>query len=135
MRSDSFVFKMPPDLKELVPHFQKDLAEYVRVNNDYFKCKISEEKAKAKKPKFNNDGQLASKYETLEVSNELRTIVDKLLKTLPENLHQPMAKHLNIAFGLAQASLNAPAIGQLWSTIVHWPCGAKKPSSQPMQVN
>lgn len=69
LRPDSFVFKMPPDLKELVPHFQKDLAEYVRVNNDYVKCKISEEKAKIKKPKLNSDGK--SKYETLEVAQEL----------------------------------------------------------------
>jgi len=56
LRAESFVFKMPSDLKELVPHFQKDLQEYVRVNNDYVKTKISEEKAKAKKPKMNVDG-------------------------------------------------------------------------------
>ena len=89
LRGESFVFKMPPDLKELVPHFQKDLAEYVRVNNEYVKTKISEERAKAKKPKLNNEGQdkqLASKYESLEVSAELNTIVEKLLKNLPESI-------------------------------------------------
>ena len=106
----------------------------MRVNNEYVKCKISEEKAKAKKPKLNNEGQLASKYETLDVSTELLAIVEKLLKTLPENLHQPMGKHLNIAFGLAQASQKMPAIGQTWNSIVHWP-QAKKQASQLMQTN
>lgn len=97
---------MPLDLKEIVPHFQKDLAEYVRVNNEYVKCKISEERAKAKKPKLNSDGQdkqLASKYESLEYTNELNAVVERLLKTLPENIQQQMAKHLNIAFGLTSA--------------------------------
>lgn len=78
---------MPSDLKELVPHYQKDLAEYVRVHNDYVKTKIFEERAKAKKPRLNNDEQdkqLASKYEPLEYINELTSIVQKLLKILPE---------------------------------------------------
>ena len=89
LRAESFAFKMPPDLNELVPHFQKDLAEYVRLNNDYVKTKISEEKAKAKKPKINNEEQekqLASKYESLEATTELNAIVEKLLKNLPEGI-------------------------------------------------
>jgi len=57
------------------------------LNNDYVKTKISEEKAKAKKPKINNEEQekqLASKYESLEATTELNAIVEKLLKNLPE---------------------------------------------------
>ena len=103
----------------------------MRVNNEYVKTKISEEKAKAKKPKLNADGQdkqLASKYEQLEYANELVTIVEKLLKTLPENIQPAMTKHLNIAFGLATEAMIRPPLGTVWNQIEHWPMSKKLPS-------
>lgn len=96
---------MPSDLKELVPHYQKDLAEYVRVNNDYVKTKVNEERAKAKKPRVNNDEleKLGGKFELLEYGNERTAIVQKLLKNLPEPIQTSMERKLNVAFGLAPA--------------------------------
>ena len=114
LRLESFVFDMPSDLKELVPHYQKDLAEYVRVNNDYVKTKVNEERAKAKKPRVNNDelDKLGGKFEPLEYVNELAAIVQKLLKNLPETIQIAMERKLNVAFGLAPApTLCRPQIG------------------------
>lgn len=107
LRSESFVFNMPSELKELVPHYQKDLAEYVRLNNDYVKTKVNEERAKAKKPRVNNDEleKLGGKFEPLEYCNELTAIVQKLLKNLPEPIQTGMERKLNIAFGLVLAPI------------------------------
>ena len=61
-------------MKELVAHFLKDLAEFVRINNEYVKCKIGEEMAKAKKPKMSSadyETQLNNRYEKLTFEKEL----------------------------------------------------------------
>lgn len=106
----------------------------MRVNNDYVKTKVNEERAKAKKPRINSDeaDKLVGKYEPLEYVNELTTIVQKLLKNLPELIQNAMEKKLNIAFGLAPApTLSRPAIGSQWNVITKWPNLGKKPS-QPI---
>ena len=51
----NFNFTMPDDLKTMVSHFRKLVEDYIAVNNEYVKTKINEEKAKAKKPKMNDD--------------------------------------------------------------------------------
>ena len=78
LKASSFVFKVPNDLKELVAHFLKDLSEFVSINNEYVKCKIGEEMAKAKKPKMSAadyEAQLNNRYEKITYEKELELIV------------------------------------------------------------
>ena len=49
----------------MLSNFKLTVQEYVKLHNDYCRMKINEEKAKAKKPKLNEeklDQQLQDKY-------------------------------------------------------------------------
>ena len=48
-------FELGSDVKPLINHFRKMVDEFVNLNNEYIKAKINEEKAKAKKPKVNDE--------------------------------------------------------------------------------
>ena len=119
----NFLFKLPDDLKTLVSHFKKIVDDFVAVNNEYVKTKINEEKAKAKKPRLNDDKfdqQLKDKYETLNYKAEMSRIVKELVKGLPETIQPIMeSKHLNFIFGLDTRSKPVP--GNLWNKIVVFP--------------
>ena len=39
----------------MMTHFKKTVQEYVKMHNDYCKMKINEEKAKAKRPRVNEE--------------------------------------------------------------------------------
>ena len=39
----------------MMSHFKQVVQEYVQLHNDYVRMKINEEKAKAKKPKVNEE--------------------------------------------------------------------------------
>ena len=54
LKSD-FVLRLSEEQRSLISHFKKIVHDYVQVNNDYVKMKINEEKAKAKKPKVNEE--------------------------------------------------------------------------------
>ena len=48
-------FDVNSDVKPVINHFRKMVTEFVNLNNEYITIKINEEKAKAKKPKMNDD--------------------------------------------------------------------------------
>lgn len=54
LKSD-FSLRLSEEQRSLISHFKKIVQEYVVVNNEYVHMKISEEKAKAKKPKVNEE--------------------------------------------------------------------------------
>ena len=121
---------MPEDLKTLVSHFKKIVDDFVAVNNDYVKTKINEEKAKAKKPRLNDDKfdqQLKDKYETLNYKAEMSRIVKDLVKGLPETIQPIMeSKHLNLIFGVD--SRKKPVLGDAWHKVLLFP------NSYPVQM-
>ena len=114
---------MPEDLKTLVVHFKKIVDDFVNVNNDYVKTKINEEKAKAKKPRLNDDKfdqQLKDKHMTLNYKDEMSRIVKELVKGLPETIQPIMeSKHLNFIFGVD--SRKKPILGNVWHKVVLFP--------------
>ena len=63
-------------------NFKTTVQEYVKLHNDYCKMKISEEKAKAKKPKMNEeklDEQLKGRYEQITFEQEMTRICKELV--------------------------------------------------------
>ena len=62
--------------------------------------KIGEEKAKAKKPKL-DDQKLATKYEQISFESEMSRVAKDLVKNVPENCQIILlASHLNPLLGL-----------------------------------
>jgi hydrogenase maturation factor len=50
-----FQLKLTQEVKTMMSHFKQVVQEYVLLHNDYVRMKINEEKAKAKKPKINEE--------------------------------------------------------------------------------
>ena len=78
LKPDKFVFKAPNDLKELIKHFRNDLADWIKVNNEYVKCKIGEEKAKAKRPKMSDadfEATLLKRHELVNYETEIDSVL------------------------------------------------------------
>ena len=55
MLKPNFILKLTGDSKIMMTHFKKTVQEYVKMHNDYCKMKINEEKAKAKRPRVNEE--------------------------------------------------------------------------------
>lgn len=114
-------------MKPLLVHFKKMVQEFVMLNNEYIKIKINEEKAKAKKPKVNDDkieATIAQKYEKITYDSEMK----RLVKEFSKGLSDPVAtvfeqKYLNRIFGVASDAQDDifPKVGQLWNKIVLFP--------------
>ena len=50
-----FHLKLTQDVRSMIQNFRNVVQEYIKLHNDYCKAKISEEKAKAKKPKLTEE--------------------------------------------------------------------------------
>lgn len=88
----NFVLKLTAECKTMMTNFRKVVQEYVKMHNDYCRMKINEEKAKAKRPKLNEeklDQQLQTKFEQITFDTEMGRIVKDLVKNLPDNV-QPV---------------------------------------------
>ena len=118
-------FEVPDDVKPILTHFKKMVTEFVSLNNRYVDAKISEEKAKAKKPKLNDDkleAQLAQKYEKITYEQEMGRLVKELSKGLAEDVAPVFErKYLNRIFGLGKTQNPNPTLGKVWNQIIVWP--------------
>jgi len=82
-----FSLNLNQDVKSMISGFKVIVQEYVKLHNDYCRMKIGEEKAKAKKPKMNEeklDQQLNIKYEQISFESEMTRICKDLVKGCPE---------------------------------------------------
>ena len=87
--------------------------------------KISEEKAKTKRPKVNDEKlelQLQSKFEQITFESEMTKIVKELVKNIPEAVQPVLMKnHLNMPLGLKVDSAIKPKLGTLWNKVQLFP--------------
>lgn len=79
-----FTLRLSQEVKQMVGHFKKIVHQYVKIHNTYCRMKIGEEKAKAKKPKV-DDQKLATKYEQVTFELEMLKIAKDMAKNVPEN--------------------------------------------------
>ena len=102
----------------MLTNFRKvTVNEYVKVHNEYCRMKISEEKAKTKRPKV-NDEKLESKFEQISFETEMSRIVKELVKNLPPAVQPVLMKnHLNMPLGLKVDSAIKPKIGSVWNKV------------------
>ena len=81
----NFNLRLSDEIKMLLVNFKSIVHEYVKLHNDYCKMKISEEKAKVKRGKI-NDEKLDQRYEQISFEQEMTRICKELVQKLPENV-------------------------------------------------
>ena len=120
-----FSLKLTQEVKTMMTHFKKVVQEFVQLHNDYVRMKINEEKAKAKRPKVNEealDKMLNSKYEQITFEAEMTRVVKDMVKNLPETIQGILERnHLNMLLGLKVDSSIKPKLGSMWNTVSLFP--------------
>lgn len=120
-------FEVGADVKPVVNHFKKMVQDFVNLNNEYVKIKINEEKAKAKKPKMNDEKletALQSKYEKITYDQEMGRLVKEFSKGLSESVALVFEqKYLNRVCGVtsSQQEDGLPKAGCIWNKIALFP--------------
>lgn len=122
---ESFSLKLGSEVRNLINGFKIVVKEYVKLHNDYCRMKINEEKAKAKKPKVNEEKleiQLATKFEAISYESEMTRISKDLVKGCPEAVQPILLKnHLNLLLGLKVEQADRPTLGSVWNQVTVFP--------------
>ena len=131
----NFNLRLSDEIKMLLVNFKSIVHEYVKLHNDYCKMKISEEKAKVKRGKI-NDEKLDQRYEQISFEQEMTRICKELVQKLPENVQPILQKnHLNMHLGLRVDKASKPKLGSVWNIIACFPTSVQAATNKGKSVS
>jgi len=123
----------------MIGGFKVVVQDYVKVHNEYCRMKINEEKAKAKKPKINEEkleAQLHAKFEPISYESEMTRISKDLVKGCSEVVQPLLQKnHLNLLLGLKVDQEDKPKLGHIWNIVNVFPQGGFSQGRRPTAVS